>query len=167
MSTEIQPNPESRGSTAGDAGETRKTRGIRFSESEWDVVEAVAGRRGLSAAEFVRMACLDAARAANEAGAQSVKTDLAPLIERTFHYAYVLATLKRGELANDGRRKELKKLVAAMKFAGIQFPDPPLLSTLCDRMVVHAGCGLRSGITVRANGRRPHQAVEGRLVCNQ
>ena len=112
MSTVSPSNPESRSEAAGAAGETRKTRGIRFADSEWEEVRAAAGRHGLSAAEFVRMACLDAARDGNGFDAQTATADIAPLVERTFRYAYFLATLKRDELVNDGRSQELNRLVA-------------------------------------------------------
>ena len=115
MSTEVPSSPESLGPAAEVAGETRKTRGIRFSDSEWEEVRAAAERHGLSAAEFVRMACLDASRAGNEIDVQRGTTDLAPLVERTFRYAYMLATLKRDELVNDGRGHEVDKLIAAAR----------------------------------------------------
>ena len=115
MSTEIPSNPESRGSGVGVTGEARKTRGIRFSDSEWGAVKTEAGRHGLSAAEFVRMACLDAARDGNGFNAQTATADLAPLVERTFRYAYFLATLKRDELVNDGRGHEVENLIAAAR----------------------------------------------------
>ena len=38
-----------------------------------------------------------------------------PLIERTFRYVYMLATLKRDELVRDGRGDEAEKLIAAAR----------------------------------------------------
>ena len=115
MSTEVPSSPENLGPVAGAAAETRKTRGIRFSDSEWEEVRAAAERHGLSAAEFVRMACIDSARVGKEIDAQRGTSDLAPLVERTFRYAYMLATLKRDELVNDGRGHEVEKLIATAR----------------------------------------------------
>lgn len=95
---------------AGDArGAARRTRGIRFSESEWREVQEAAERHDVAAAEFVRATVLDAAR-----GAPSLAA-LAPQIERTFRYAWVLATLKRSEMAADGRGGEMERLVEEAK----------------------------------------------------
>ena len=40
---------------------------------------------------------------------------MAPLIERTFRYTYMLATHKRDELLQDGRCEEMGKLVKAAR----------------------------------------------------
>ena len=118
MTTTDPSKPEPGGTDTGLPDETRKTRGIRFTQSEWDEIKAAALGRDVAAAEFVRMACLDAARAGREVDAQSGTADLAPLVERTFRYAYMLATLKRDELVNDGRGDEVERLIWAAR--GIQ-----------------------------------------------
>ena len=42
-------------------GDTRKSKTVRFSDPEWEIVEKAAARRGIPAAEYVRTAALDAA----------------------------------------------------------------------------------------------------------
>ena len=41
----------------------------------------------------------------------SIPADLAPLIERTFRYTYMLATRMRDEMVDNGQAEELDKLV--------------------------------------------------------
>ena len=47
--------------------------------------------------------------------ASAIPVGLAPLIERTFRYAYVLATLKRDEMVDEGRGAEVEALVKAAR----------------------------------------------------
>ena len=111
--TESDPLPaESDTAPAGGRGAARRTRGIRFSESEWREVLDAAERRDVPAAEFVRATVLAAARGGD--GAPDLAT-LAPLIERTFRYAWVLATLRREEMAAAGRGEEVERLVESAK----------------------------------------------------
>jgi len=100
--------PESDAASAGDRAAVRRTRGIRFSETEWREVREAAERRGVPAAEFVRATVLGAARGGD--GAPDLAA-LAPLIERTFRYAWMLATLRRDEMAAAGRGEEVERLV--------------------------------------------------------
>ena len=95
--------------------EARKTRGIRFSQSEWEEVKAAAQRRSVAAAEFVRTACLDAACVDDDAETEANPADMAPLIERTFRYVHMLATLRRDELIREGRGEEAEKLIVAAR----------------------------------------------------
>ena len=94
------------------AGDARKTRGIRFSESEWDEVKRAAASHEMPAAEFVRERILALARAPEGADASPVAPSLAPLIERIFRYTWFLATEKRDAMVREGREKELDALVA-------------------------------------------------------
>lgn len=103
---------ESAAAAAGGRDDMRRTRGIRFSESEWREVRAAAERRGVPAAELVRATVLAAARGGD--GAPNLAA-LAPLIERTFRYAWVLATLRRDEMAAAGRGEEMERLVESAK----------------------------------------------------
>ena len=45
----------------------------------------------------------------------TIPVGLAPLIERTFRYAYLLATLKRDERVDQGRGAEVEALVKAAR----------------------------------------------------
>lgn len=105
--------PESGNSPTGRRGSTRRTRGIRFSDSEWDEVKAAADLNDVPAAEFVRKKILDIARSGAHVDAGTIPASLTPLIERTFRYAWMLATHKRDELARQGRGEEMEKLAKA------------------------------------------------------
>ena len=115
MTTFDPSKTEPGGASAGIADETRKTRGIRFTQSEWEEIKAAAEGHDVAAAEFVRMTCLDAARAGKDVDTQPGATGLAPLVERTYRYVYMLATLKRDELVNDGRGDEVERLMATAR----------------------------------------------------
>ncbi len=104
--------PESDAASVDGHGAVRRTRGIRFSESEWREVREAAERRGVPAAEFVRATVLGAARGGHDAPGLAA---LAPLIERTFRYAWVLATLRRDEMTEAGRGEEMERLVESAK----------------------------------------------------
>ena len=93
------------------SADARKTRGIRFSDSEWEEVKAAAERLDVPAAEFVRETILNIARSRDGLEADAISAGLVPLIERTFRYTYMLATLKRDELIGEGRGEEIGKLV--------------------------------------------------------
>ena len=93
------------------AGDARKTRGIRFSESEWDEVKGAAQADGSPAAEFVRERILALARAPESAEAAPATPSMAPLIERMFRYTWFLATEKRDAMMREGREKEIDALV--------------------------------------------------------
>ena len=94
------------------AGDARKTRGIRFSESEWDEVKNAAADHEMPAAEFVRERILALARAPESGEAGPAAPSLAPLIERMFRYTWFLATEKRDAMMREGRGDELDALVA-------------------------------------------------------
>ena len=95
------------------AGDARKTRGIRFSESEWDEVknaqlltdEMPAG--GIRPREDTGARTRAGGRATHRRRAPS----LAPLIERMFRYTWFLATEKRDAMMREGRAEELDALV--------------------------------------------------------
>ena len=104
---------ENAGDRAGDrAGDVRKTKGIRFSVSEWEEVKRAALAHDIPAAEFVRERILALARAPESAGSPPVPPSLGPLIERMFRYTWFLATEKRDAMVREGRENELDALVA-------------------------------------------------------
>ena len=94
-----EPNPTSTEKQA----DPRKSRTVRFTDSEWDEVRTAAEAHGLPAAEFVRERMLAVARAPS--------ADLAPLIERTFRYTYMIATKMRDDMDREGRAEEMEKLI--------------------------------------------------------
>ena len=99
------------GTAADKADDNRRTRSIRFSDSEWEEVKRMARAHELPAAEYVRRTILGLGRASGGAGAGPVAPALGPLIERMFRYTWFLATEKRGAMLREGRGEELEKLV--------------------------------------------------------
>ena len=87
----------------------RTPRSIRFYDSEWERIEAFAEKRGVAAAEYVRFAALAAIEGG--AGVGDAEGRLAPLIERTFRYAYMMATKMRDEMLEAGRDEEIQVLI--------------------------------------------------------
>ena len=108
-------DPETGGVPPDKPADVRKPRGIRFSDSEWEEVRTAAERNDVPVAEFVRDRILEIVRGRAAADISGIPADLAPLIERTFRYTYMLATQKRDELIQDGRGDEMEKLVKAAR----------------------------------------------------
>ena len=94
------------------AGDVRKTRGIRFSDSEWEEVKRAALAHGKPAAEFVRERILALARVPKSVEPAPVEGSMAPLIERMFRYTWFLATERRDAMVREGRGDELDRLIA-------------------------------------------------------
>ena len=109
------PDRETSRAPAEKAADARRTRGIRFSDSEWEEVKTAAESLDMPAAEFVRERILGIARGESGANTAAVLAALTPLIERTFRYTYMLATHKRDDLTRDGRGDEMEKLVKAAR----------------------------------------------------
>ena len=93
---------------------------IRFSGPEWDRIEEFAGARGLSPAAFVRYATL----AAIETPQDTLPGRLAPLIETTFRYVYLLATFKRMKMKNLGQDRQLDRVIGMSRTAQAELLDP-------------------------------------------
>ena len=100
------------GEAAEKPDENRKTRSIRFSESEWEEVGNAALAHDVPASEFVRERILALVRGSESAGASAVSPSLEPLLERTFRFCYIVATKMRDEMIREGREEELEKLIA-------------------------------------------------------
>ena len=98
------------------AGDPRRSRTIRFSNSEWQLVEDAALRQGIPASQLVRTATLAAAeeRLARSAEASLSLGHLA-LIEATYRAVYVLATINRDEMLDAERGNELDEIVTAAR----------------------------------------------------
>ena len=112
MSEEVRNEAAAGENAAEKAGDVRKTRGIRFSEAEWEEVKSAAAAHEMPAAEFVREKILALARAPGDAGPDLVPPSWAPLIERMFRYSWFLATEKRDAMVREGREDEVDALVA-------------------------------------------------------
>ncbi len=98
------------------AGDPRRSRTIRFSDSEWQLVEDAALRQGISASQLVRTVMLAAVeeRLASPAEAALTPGHLA-LIEAIYRAVYVLATINREEMLDAERGNELDEIVAAAR----------------------------------------------------
>ena len=115
MGEEVRDETAAGENAADKSGDARKTRGIRFSESEWEEVKRAAAAHDMPAAEFVRERILALARAPQSVEAGRVAGSMTPLIERMFHYTWFLATEKRDAMVREGREDELDKLVAEVR----------------------------------------------------
>ena len=103
--SEDDRNEAANGATGAEkAGDARKTRGIRFSESEWEEVKNAAAAHEMPAAEFVRERILALARDPQGADRVPDSVSMMPLIERMFRYTWFLATEKAGRDAPRGAR---------------------------------------------------------------
>ena len=112
MSEDTRNEAASGDSGAEKAGDARKTRGIRFSESEWEEVKNAAAAHEMPAAEFVREKMLALARGPESSDPAPVPVSMAPMIERMFRYIWFLATERRDAMLHEGRGEELDRLVA-------------------------------------------------------
>lgn len=111
---------------AGRQADARRTRGIRFSDFEWEEVKSAAERHAVRAAEFVRETILELARNAPRADSPAVPPSLSPLIERMFRYTWMLTTLRRDELIAEGGGEEMEKLVKEARALHISLlKNPP------------------------------------------
>ena len=109
-------NRQTRNNSGDHTGDARRPHSIRFSDSEWTLIEDAALRHGISAGEIVRTGAL---AAAGERLAAPPPATVSPghlaLIEATFRTLYVLATLRRVELLDTSRENELDEIVKAAR----------------------------------------------------
>jgi len=98
--------------SSGRAGDPRRSRTIRFSDSEWQLVEDAALRQGIPASQLVRAATLAVAeeRLDRPAGAAITPGHLA-LIEDIFRGVYLLTTIRQEELLGENRKKQLDSIL--------------------------------------------------------
>ena len=112
MGEEVRNEATAAENTAEKSGDARKTRGIRFSESEWEEVKKAAAAHQMPVAEFVRERILVLARERERGDPGAAAGSMAPLIERMFRYTWFLATERRDAMVHEGRQDELDALVA-------------------------------------------------------
>ena len=65
----------------------------------------------MPAAEYVRMAALDAA----EGKSAAIPPGIVALIERIYRSTYIVATLKRDEMLRAGRDDEMEEMIKAAR----------------------------------------------------
>ena len=98
--------------SGGGAGDFRRSRTIRFSDSEWQLVEDAALRQGIPASQLVRAATLAAAEERLDRPAEAaVPPGYLALIEDIYRGVYLLTTLRGEELVREKRKKQLDSIV--------------------------------------------------------
>ncbi len=108
--------PARRRGSGGNRTETRRPHSIRFSDSEWRLIEKAATRHGVPVGELVRAGALAIAEdRLGEAPPATLSPGHLALIEGTWRMAYVLATVARERMLDAGREKELNDIVAAAR----------------------------------------------------
>ena len=96
--------------------ETRRPHSIRFSDSEWRLIEKAATRHDVPVGELVRAGALAIAEdRLDEPPPTTFSKGHAALIEAIYRSVYVMATLRRDELLDAERDRELDELVAAAR----------------------------------------------------
>lgn len=94
------------------AGDFRRSRTIRFSDSEWQLVEDAALRQGIPASQLVRAATLAAAEERLDRPAEAaIPPGYLALIEDIYRGVYLLTTLRGEELRRAKREKELDSIL--------------------------------------------------------
>ena len=102
-------------SGSGDPGQggARTTRGIRFSDPEWEEVKKAAEKHDVPAGKLVRDTVLDLASGRTGAASGVLPPGHAALLEGVYRGVYILSTLKREEMLRQGRGQELDEVVQA------------------------------------------------------
>ena len=89
---------------------------IRFSGSEWNLIEKAAMLHGIRIGELVRNGAMAAAEELlGEPPKATLSHGHAALIESVYRMVYTMATLERERLLDAGRGKELENLIAAAR----------------------------------------------------
>ncbi len=108
--------PARRRGSGGNRTDTRRPHSIRFSDSEWRLIEKAATRHGVPVGELVRAGALAIAEdRLGEAPSATLSPGHLALIEGAWRMAYVLATVARERMLDAGREKELDDIVAAAR----------------------------------------------------
>ena len=104
--------------------DARRSHSIRFSDSEWSLIERAAGRHSIPAGELVRSSAVAAAEdRLGEPPPVTLSKGHASLIEEIYRFVYVMATLERDQLLDDKRGEQLDDLVAAARRTMAQTMD--------------------------------------------
>ncbi len=108
--------PASRRGSGGNRTDARRPHSIRFSDSEWKLIEKAATRHGVPVGELARAGALAIAEdRLSEAPSATLSPGHLALIEGTWRMAYVLATVARERMLDAGREKELDDIVVAAR----------------------------------------------------
>ena len=96
----------------------RHSHSIRFSDSEWRLVEQAASRHGIPAGEFARSGALAAAEGHTSVSPEvNLSAGHAALIEAIYRAVYLLATISREKMVEAGREEYIDSIVAEARDA--------------------------------------------------
>ena len=95
----------------------RSPRTVRFSDAEWQKIENAAARCGLSPAAFVRNASLADAADPDALPSETLPPGIVELIKRIYRSTYMLSTLKRDEMTDEGRSEKFEATIRAARDA--------------------------------------------------
>lgn len=109
--TGAQTESQGEAGTAEQSSDQRSPHSIRFSNAEWQLVEAAALDSDISPATFTRIAAVRAARHRKAAASGDLPPGVMELIKRTYLSTYILSTLKRAEMIGEGRGEELDRTI--------------------------------------------------------
>ena len=116
MARNERNNPETGKKPVENLSDARQSHSIRFSDSEWSLIERAAGRHGVPPGELVRSTAVAAAEdRLGEPPPINLSKGHAALIEEIYRFVYVMATLDRGEMLDAERGGDLDDLVAAAR----------------------------------------------------
>lgn len=113
--TGAQTGAQVEAGTAEGPSDQRSPHSIRFSDAEWQLVEAAAIDSDISPATFTRNAALRAARHRKATAPGDLPPGVMELIKRTYLSTYILSTLKRDEMIGDGRGEELDRTIKSAR----------------------------------------------------
>ena len=100
---------------------TRHSHSIRFSDSEWRLVEQASSRHGISTGEFVRSGALAAAEGHTPVShIVNFSVGHAALIEAIYRAVYLLATISREQMIEAGREADIDGIVTEARDAMAQ-----------------------------------------------
>ena len=95
----------------------RSPRTVRFSDAEWQKIENAAAQCDISPAAFVRNASLGNAADPDSLASEPLPPGIVELIKRIYRSTYMLSTLKRDELVDEGRCEKFEATIQAARDA--------------------------------------------------
>ena len=125
MTISDPPVPKTAKDSPASQPELRTQRGVRFSDSEWELVKKAALKDKISAAEFVRNATLGAIVAPAPEHSVALPPGVIEILKHTYRAAYILSTLKRDEIVREGRAEELEMIISMAKTAQVSILNFP------------------------------------------
>ena len=95
----------------------RKSHSIRFSDAEWETIQAQAEEQEMMPGEYVRHAALSLGAGAPGATTAELPPGLVRLIETTYRAAYFVSTVKHNEMLRDGKGEEVDSVIKQGRLA--------------------------------------------------